>query len=255
MGSPRRPRRPAGAAVSARRLQRRKKYLPTGAYDTQPVYGTYNHDRRGYAELRFDRAVQGVQVAARAAYDGSWYHGNFINVDPPPHRMRISRRNGPPGSCVLDCRVSFSRASPWVAKSSSSCRCKPISPFAGNPPIGKDLIASAYLVDDIHVSNRLNVNLGARSDDYTKSFGTTFNPRLAIVAKPYLRGNTKLFFGRSFRAPSPNERANNPTEICGRKPFGAARSNTLTPSATTCTWSAPCSPTGSAIWSRWSMIP
>jgi outer membrane receptor protein involved in Fe transport len=53
------------------------------------------------------------------------------------------------------------------------------------------------------------VNLGARSDSYTKSFGTTVNPRLAVVTKPYLRGNTKLFFGRSFRVPSPNERTNN----------------------------------------------
>jgi outer membrane receptor protein involved in Fe transport len=82
--------------------------------------------------------------------------------------------------------------------------------FADNPPIGKDLIASAYVVDDIHVSNWLNVHLGARSDSYTKSFGTTVNPRLAVVAKPYQRGNTKLFFGRSFRVPSANERANNP---------------------------------------------
>ena len=60
----------------------RKKYLPTGAYDTAPVFGSYNHDRRGYAELRFERALGKVQIDARAAYDFSWYHGNFINVDP-----------------------------------------------------------------------------------------------------------------------------------------------------------------------------
>jgi outer membrane receptor protein involved in Fe transport len=56
------------------------------------------------------------------------------------------------------------------------------------------------------------VNLGLRCDNYTRSFGTTLNPRLAIVARPYSRGNTKLFFGRSFRAPSPNERADNPSQ-------------------------------------------
>ena len=190
----------------------RKKYLPTGAYDTQPVYGTYNHDRRGYAEMRFDRAVQGVQIAARAAYDFSWYHGNFINVDPtatPYENLKAQWATG-------ELRVGlprFLRQDVTVGvEIIRHLQMRADQPFADNPAIGPDLIFSAYLVDDVHLSNRLNANLGVRFDDYTKSFGTSFNPRFAIVAKPYLRGNTKLFFGSSFRAPSPNERANNPTE-------------------------------------------
>ncbi|HEX7500276.1 MAG TPA: TonB-dependent receptor [Polyangia bacterium] len=190
----------------------RKKYLPTGAYDTQPAYGTYNHDRRGYAELRFDRAVQGVQIAARAAYDFSWYHGNFINVDPtatPYENLKaqwatVELRLGLPRFLFQNFTVG--------GEVIEQLQMQADQPFADHPPIGKDFIASAYLVDDIRISNRLNVNLGARSDSYTKSFGTTVNPRLAVVAKPYQHGNTKLFFGRSFRVPSPNERANNPGE-------------------------------------------
>ena len=190
----------------------RKKYLPTGAYGTQPVYGTYNHDRRRYAELLFDRSVKGVQVAVRAAYDYSWYHGNFINAEPTPPSVENLKAQWATGELRLGLPRFLSQNVTVGGEVIDQLQMQADQPFADNPPIGKDLIASAYLVDDIHVSNRLNANLGARFDDYTKSFGWTFNPRLAVVAKPYLRGNTKLFFGRSFRAPSPNERANNPTQ-------------------------------------------
>jgi outer membrane receptor protein involved in Fe transport len=190
----------------------RKKYLPTGAYDTQPVYGTYNHDRRGYAELHFDRSVQGVQVALRAAYDYSWYHGNFINTDPSPPSVENLKAQWATGELRLGLPRFLSQNFTFGGEVIQQLQMQADQPFADNSPIGRDLIASAYVVDDIHLSNRLNVNLGARSDSYTKSFGTTVNPRLAVVAKPYLGGNTKLFFGRAFRAPSPNERANNPSQ-------------------------------------------
>ncbi len=190
----------------------RKKYLPTGAYDTQPVFGTYNHDRRGYAELTFDRAVHGVQVAARAAYDASWYHGNFINIDPtaaPDENLKAQwiteeLRIGLPRFLRQQVTLGGEVIQELLMRADE--------PIAGNPDVGKDLIVSTYLVDDIRVSSRLSANLGLRSDSYTRSSGTTVSPRIAIVGKPYENGNTKLFFGRSFRAPSPNERANNPSE-------------------------------------------
>ena len=190
----------------------RKKYMPTGAYDTQPVYGTYNHDRRLYADLRFDRAVQGVQVAMRAAYDLSWYRGNFINLSPESTPYEDLKAHWITGELRLGLPRFLFQNFTVGGEVIEQLQMQADQPFDGYPPIAKDFIASAYVVDDIHVSNRLNVNLGARSDSYTKSFGTTVNPRLAVVAKPYQRGNTKLFFGRSFRIPSPNERANNPTQ-------------------------------------------
>ena len=45
-----------------------------------------------------------------------------------------------------------------------------------------------------------------RADDYGKSFGLTVNPRLAVIAQPYVGGNTKLLLGRAFRAPTVYER-------------------------------------------------
>ncbi|HEX7509597.1 MAG TPA: TonB-dependent receptor, partial [Polyangia bacterium] len=188
----------------------RKKYIPTGAFGTQPVYGTYNHDRRGYAELRFDHTVQGVQVAARASYDFSWYHGNFINIDPDSTPVEDLKAQWATGELRLGLPRFLLQNFTVGGEVIQQLQIQAYQSYADNPAIGRDLIASVYVVDDIHLSNRMNVNLGMRSDSYTKSFGTTVNPRLAVVAKPYQRGNTKLFFGRSFRVPSPNERANNP---------------------------------------------
>jgi outer membrane receptor protein involved in Fe transport len=78
-------------------------------------------------------------------------------------------------------------------------------PTAG--PIPRDRILSAYLVDKVRLHSRLYLDVGLRADRYTHSFGNVLNPRFALVGKPYARGNTKLLVGRSFRAPSPNERA------------------------------------------------
>ncbi len=190
----------------------RKKYLPTGAYDTQPVYGTYNHDRRGYAELLFERKILGVQVAARAAYDFSWYHGNFIEDDPTATSYESLKAQWTTGELRLGLPQFLRQNVTIGGEIIQQWQMRADQPFDGYPAIGPDFIVSVYLVDDVHVSKRLNANLGLRLDDYTKSFGTSFNPRFAIVGKPYLRGNTKLFFGSSFRVPSPNERANNPTQ-------------------------------------------
>lgn len=187
----------------------RKKYMPTGAYGTLPAHGTYNHDRRGYAELRFDQSIRGVQVAARAAYDMSWYRGRFLAIDPTSSTEQNLKAQWVTGELRLGLPRFLFQDLTVGGEVIQHLQMQADDPFPGNPPIGKDLIASAYVVDDIRISNRLNVNLGVRADRYTKSFGTTVNPRLAVVAKPYLGGNTKLFFGRAFRVPSPNERTIN----------------------------------------------
>jgi outer membrane receptor protein involved in Fe transport len=53
----------------------------------------------------------------------------------------------------------------------------------------------------VRPSERLHVSAGVRLDAYS-TFGSSLNPRLALVARPYTDGNTKLMFGKAFRAPS-----------------------------------------------------
>jgi outer membrane receptor protein involved in Fe transport len=61
-------------------------------------------------------------------------------------------------------------------------------------------VGAAYAMVDAR-TQRLHVSAGARLDAYS-TFGTSLNPRLAFVGKPYEGGNTKLIAGKAFRAPS-----------------------------------------------------
>jgi outer membrane receptor for ferrienterochelin and colicins len=183
----------------------RKKDIPTGAYDTLPAPGTYNHDRRAFAELRFSQDVHGVGIAARAAYDNSWYHGQY-NTGNPAQDLRAQWTTG-------ELRLELPRIlHQQLTLGGEAVRQLNLQtdPVSDGPSVPKDLILSAYVVDTIVVGDRLTINLGLRNDRYTNSFGNMLNPRVAVIARPYARGNTKIFFGRSFRVPSPNERADTP---------------------------------------------
>jgi outer membrane receptor protein involved in Fe transport len=188
----------------------RRKYLPTGAYETQPVAGTFNDDHRSFVELRFDQTVRGFGLAARAAYDASWYRGHFINTDPTALSEEPLKAQWLTGELRGETPEWLRQRFTLGAEVVRQLQLLTDPPVAGSAPIRNDLIVSAYLVDDIRLSPRLAANLGVRADSYTRSVGTTLNPRVALIGKPYRAGNTKLFFGRSFRAPSPNERANSP---------------------------------------------
>jgi outer membrane receptor for ferrienterochelin and colicins len=189
----------------------RRKYMPTGAYYTAPVPGTFNDDHRSFAEMRFDQALRGFGLAARAAYDASWYHGHFISSDPAATTEEVLKAQWLTGELRLSTPLWLRQRLTLGSEVVRQLQMKADVPVPGIAPIGRDFIVSAYLVDDIQLSRRLSANLGVRTDSYTRSVGTTLNPRVAIIGKPYATGNTKFFFGRSFRAPSANERASSPT--------------------------------------------
>lgn len=62
-------------------------------------------------------------------------------------------------------------------------------------------VAAGYLVGDLTPAPPLKLSLGSRVDYYS-TFGTSVNPRAAVIVKPYERGNIKLLAGKAFRAPS-----------------------------------------------------
>lgn len=62
-------------------------------------------------------------------------------------------------------------------------------------------VGAAYALLDVKPNERVHVSAGARLDAYS-TFGRSLNPRAAVVAVPYTGGNSKLMFGKAFRAPS-----------------------------------------------------
>ena len=62
-------------------------------------------------------------------------------------------------------------------------------------------IGAGYAVADITPTRAVKLSIGGRYDDYS-TFGGSFNPRVAVILKPYEGGNVKIMFGKAFRAPS-----------------------------------------------------
>jgi outer membrane receptor for ferrienterochelin and colicins len=49
------------------------------------------------------------------------------------------------------------------------------------------------------------LNAGLRFDDYFAGFGSTVNPRMALIVSPLDTTTVKVLYGRAFRAPNPYE--------------------------------------------------
>lgn len=75
-------------------------------------------------------------------------------------------------------------------------------------------VAYAFVQDEWNFRRDWTLTAGLRLDDYS-DFGTTLNPRLALVWQTSYALTTKLLYGRAFRAPSFQElyAVNNPANI------------------------------------------
>lgn len=62
-----------------------------------------------------------------------------------------------------------------------------------------------YLQDEFRINERWLLNAGVRYDHYD-SFGSTTNPRVAVIYQPTATESFKLIYGRAFRAPNAYER-------------------------------------------------
>ena len=65
-------------------------------------------------------------------------------------------------------------------------------------------IAAGFIQDEIRLGRMVLVNLGVRHDRY-EVFGSTTNPRAAVIINPVGRTTIKALAGRAFRAPSAYE--------------------------------------------------
>jgi outer membrane receptor for ferrienterochelin and colicins len=187
----------------------RTKTIPTGVFATRPDPGTTYRDQRAWAELRLDVPIATAHLSARLSYDYGLFQGHYLQMVPPDTRddfksqwVTAELRLEPPALGHHHLTVGGEAQDQFQIRQ-RSFEDGGADYFQNDT---KELVASGYAVDDWAPSRRLRVNLGLRVDSYTKSFGSTLNPRLAVIGRPYARGNTKLLLGRAFRAPSVYER-------------------------------------------------
>ena len=79
---------------------------------------------------------------------------------------------------------------------------------------GSRTVQYAFIQDEWHFARDWDVTAGVRWDNYS-DFGTTINPRAALVWQTEYNLTTKLLYGRAFRAPSFQEtrNINNPVAL------------------------------------------
>ena len=217
----------------------RAKDLPTAPFDTVfGLPGTNLRDTRFFAETSWAHAWAGGAAAdARVSYDGRRHGANFEYRG--KDALGLPDAAGHPGTngriadwadaeARLRLPVLFGnhffvggelqdvfrvRLSSFTPASSNAGQT-----FAPGTRYSES-IASVYAGDDLRLGERVSIDAAVRIDDHLDSFGTTANPRLALITQPYAGGTFKLMYGTAYRAPSFYERyfTNGASEVPGNR--------------------------------------
>ena len=188
-----------------------QKHLPTAEYDT--LFGdarTMQTDTRDFVELRAEPHVSDTvsvltrlhwnHYTFRGAYprdpiDGGLevdtYHGSWVGLEQrvqvtPIPRLRLTFG----GEGQLHYQVEQQvRDDNGIRLDDTGKNGRPFQ------------VGALYALADATLSSRAHLSLGTRLDAYS-TFGSSLNPRIALILKPYSAGNTKIIAGKAFRAPS-----------------------------------------------------
>jgi iron complex outermembrane receptor protein len=189
----------------------RVKDIPTASYGTVFNAPHPQLDSRGYAELRYDHAVPGVSsINARAYFDAyDYYADSYVRSATAArkvfnHDMAEAR--------WLGAELSLSRtlwdslhvtAGAEVRKGTDlAMRNYNLHPFQEALSTHSDqVVVGTYADARWEMSQSLSLSSGVRWDHYD-SFGSTVNPRAALVWKPLEDTSLKLLYGEAFRAPN-----------------------------------------------------
>ncbi|MFO0646988.1 MAG: TonB-dependent receptor [Polyangiales bacterium] len=216
-------------------LNTRTKHVPTGVGGALLSDDrTYNSDTRGLFELRFEpRLSERVQLYTRAAIN----HYNFIGssvYDGGGGVTAFHRERFLGTWATAEARIAYNPTS-WLrvmlgvegqlhfqaqqrgeawgtgCDAMHSADCAPSLYLPGEATYSPDSydqhpfqILAGYALADFTPSQRVRISAGVRYDEYffaDRSFGA-LSPRLALILRPYERGNLKIMGGRAFRAPS-----------------------------------------------------
>lgn len=194
----------------------RLKEIPTGSYGTvfdDPRIETL--DEHTYVDLGWDRADDGpLDLRSRVYFDDYQYRGTYVydftSDGGPPDTPYDDRGTGTSAGTELtatwrgwthhrltlgsEARYDFDRDQ--HAQDAFNGTTVDVEKTGG--------VWGVYAQDEIELSERVALNVGARYDrDY--AFGGTINPRLALVWSPDESRTWKLLGGTAFRAPNAYE--------------------------------------------------
>lgn len=205
------------------------KHSPSAQYFT--LFGspnTTNTDTRSFVDLQFEPTWENFESLTRVHFDQYHYTNNLPytpnSVDPASFGTENDSYTGLWGG--VEQRLVF-KLWPGVKLTAGADFTKHFKTHQYNVDdrarpgyTGTDAGAyldtdnpyqnlAGYALIDAVITSRLRISAGTRIDYFDNlhfDAGTALSPRLAVIIKPYQRGNLKLMAGKAFRAPSQLER-------------------------------------------------
>ncbi|RYZ04069.1 MAG: TonB-dependent receptor [Myxococcales bacterium] len=198
----------AGALSLAFYANHHDKHLPTGQYETLLGDGrTRQVDSRGFVELRFEPQL-GEQVTSltRLHVNGYRYRGYFAYA---PADGGVETDTYQSAWVGAEQRLLWSPGRALTVSVGGEAQLHPSAHQTARTELGGSLLndeesfslGAAYGTVDLRPTEAVKLSAGGRLDIYS-TFGSSFNPRLGLLAKPYEGANVKLLFGKAFKAPS-----------------------------------------------------
>jgi outer membrane cobalamin receptor len=187
------------------------KQLPTGQYET--TLGdprTRQTDTRSSLELRAEpELTKGVALLSRAHLNNYRFDGQYVR-DPADGGVELDQFRGSWVGFEQRVVLSASEALRFTLGGEGQLHFQVDQSARDDSGLFLDEtgdqgrpfeVGALYGTIDARVSSALALSAGARLDSYS-TFGSSINPRAAVILRPYARGNTKLMGGKAFRAPS-----------------------------------------------------
>lgn len=187
----------------------RRKAVPTGSYGTD--FNSPNNkttDSVGYLDLRYERMLgSDVKAVARLFYDYRSYVGTYDYAG-------VVNRDSSDGQWLgteWQITATIAQAHRVVAGVEYRRNIRQDQKSYDEDPYSLKLdsrassdVWSAYVQDEITLSDRWRISAGVRYD-YQEQFGGKLNPRAGLIFNPTKTSALKLLYGTAFRAPNAYE--------------------------------------------------
>jgi outer membrane receptor for ferrienterochelin and colicin len=188
-------------------LHSRNKSIPTAEYDTAFGDARFQQvDTRGLLEVRFEPELsRSVQLMSRAHVNFYIFRGQY----PRPISSRGVERDRFDGSWAgIEERIVLTPGGKVRLTLGGELQSHYLVHQTVADETGTSLndeptydVRAAYFLADVPLSSAVRLSAGSRLDSYS-TFGSSNNPRVALITRPYAAGNLKILFGKAFRAPS-----------------------------------------------------
>lgn len=190
---------------------RRDKIVPNASYATNfndPANRSL--DTRAYMDAAYSHEIGAdTQLDVRAYYDAYRYWSSYPygGTNAPDRTVQINDAAADwiGIESVLGHRLGRNRVVAGM-NAEYNLRVNQRNYYLGQPPFLNDnrqlSLAAVFGEAEINPSSKFSLNLGVRSDWYSK-FGNAISPRAALMYLPTSSTSVKYVFNRAFRAPDP----------------------------------------------------